>query len=103
MGTFSTSVDVMQQAVNDMAAAKSAIDRQITEIGTTAEGTLKSWKGNGGNTLRTLMAGYDRHARALQKAIATFESMLAEQAKVYGIEDENAGTALLGAGGGLRM
>ena len=103
MGTFSTSVAVMQQAVTDMAVAKSTIDRQINEIGVTAEGTLKSWKGNGGNTLRTLMAGYDRHARALQKAIATFETMLAEQARVYGIEDDNAGSTLLGAGGALRM
>ena len=103
MGTFSTSVTVMQQAVSDMAAAKSTIDRQISEISVTAEGTLRSWKGNGGNTLRALMTGYDRHARALQKAIATFETMLAEQAKVYGIEDDNAGTTLLGAGGGLRM
>lgn len=103
MGTFSTSVEVMQRAVTDMAGARSTIDRQIAEIGVTAEGTLKSWKGNGGNTLRTLMAGYDRHARALQKAIATFEAMLAEQAAAYGIEDDNAGAALLGAGGGLRM
>ena len=103
MGTFATSVTVMQQAVNDMTAARSTIDRQITEIGVTAESTLKSWKGNGGNTLRTLMAGYDRHSRALQKAIVTFESMLAEQARAYGIEDDNAGAALLHAGGGLRM
>lgn len=103
MGTFSTDIVTMQQAVNDMAVARSTIERQITEVGVTAEGTLKSWKGNGGNTLRTLMAGYDRHARALQKAIATFEAMLAEQAKVYGIDDENAGSTLLGAGGGLRM
>lgn len=103
MGAFSTSVTVMQRAVDDMAAARSTVERQINEVGVTAEGTLRSWKGNGGNTLRQLMTGYDRHARNLQKALATFEEMLAEQARVYGIDDDNAGAALLGAGGGLRM
>ncbi len=103
MGTFSTSITVMQRAVDDMAVARSAVERQINEVGVAAEGTLKSWKGNGGHTLRTLMAGYDRHARALQKAVATFEVMLADQARAYGVDDDNAGTILLGAGGGLRM
>ena len=103
MGNFKTSVAVMHRAVSDIVTAKDAIDRQITDIGGAAEGTLKGWQGAGGTTLRTLMTSYDAHARSLQTAINTFQAMLGEQAKAYGINDEDAGSALLTAGSGLRM
>ena len=72
-------------------------------IGGTAEGTLKSWVGAGGTTLRALMVRYDNSAKALQTAIATFEAMVDEQAKTYGINDTDQSALLTQAGGNLRM
>lgn len=103
MGHFKTSVPVMQKAVNDLVTAKESIDRQISGIGATSEGTIRGWQGAGGTTLRALMVSYDSHAKSLQTAINTFQGMLGEQAKTYGINDEDAGTALITAGGGLKM
>ncbi len=103
MGHFKTSIAVMQKAVNDIVSAKQSIDKQVNDIGGTAEGTIKGWQGGGGTTLRTLMAGYDVHARSLQTAINTFQTMLGEQAKEYGVNDEDARSTLTTAGGGLKM
>lgn len=103
MGSFRTSVAVMQQAAGSIVTAKDAIDRQVIGIGGAAEGTLRGWQGAGGNTLRSLMAAYDQHARSLQTAIDAFQVMLGEQAKAYGITDDDAGSSLIAAGGGLRM
>lgn len=103
MGHFTTSVAVMQKAVNDIVAAKQLIDKQLSEICGAAEGTIKGWQGSGGNTLRVLMGRYDGHARSLQSAIDAFQMMLADQAKQYGINDEDASVTLRTAAGGLKM
>jgi uncharacterized protein YukE len=103
MGHFKTSVAVMQKAVNDILSSKDLIDRQINDVGGTSESTIKGWQGHGGATLRTLMVHYDNHARSLQSAINVFQTMLGEQAKEYGINDEDAGASLTTAGGGLKM
>ena len=103
MGSFATSITVMQRAASDIVTAQAAIDRQLAGAGNAAEATLRGWQGAGGTTLRTLMTSYDLHARALQTAIGTFQAMLGEQATAYGINDDDAGSALLAAGGVLRM
>ncbi len=103
MGHFETTISTMQKAVNDINTAKAAINKQIVSIGGTAEGTIKSWQGAGGDTLRALMVRYDNSARALQTAIATFEAMVDEQARTYGINDTDQSTLLTQAGGNLQM
>jgi uncharacterized protein YukE len=103
MGHFATNTATMQKAVNDILTAKTAVDTQINTIGLTSEGTLKSWVGEGGNTLRALMVRYDSSAKALQKAVDTIQTMVGEQAKTYGVTDADTSSALSSAGGGLQM
>ena len=103
MGQFATNVATMQKAVNDIVTAKTTVDGQINTIGATSEGTIKSWVGEGGNTLRALMVRYDTSAKALQKAIDTFQTMISEQARTYGVTDADSSSTLTVAGGGLQM
>ncbi len=103
MGTFRTSVAVMQQAVGDLATARDTIKGQLTAISTTTEHTLSGWQGAGGTGLRALMIRYDEHARALQTAVDAFQTMLADQARLYGVNDENAAAAISSVGAGLQM
>jgi WXG100 family type VII secretion target len=103
MGEFATSVPTMQKAVQDIAAAKALVDSRLSMITTTAEGTLTTWRGAGGDALRSLMLRYDASARELQRAIDGFRELLDQQAAQYGVTDSDATEALAAAGTGLRM